>query len=57
VLFTSELLNQRGNARGASELHTGHVQFKMGHIGDISGESDLIKQAYGLLSSFMQEKW
>jgi hypothetical protein len=55
VLYVSDLLSKRRNSVGASEYTSGHVKMKWGHIGDTSGESDLIKQARGLLSSFIQE--
>jgi hypothetical protein len=55
VLYVSDLLSKRRNSVGASEYISGHVRMKWGHIGDTSGESDLIKQARGLLSSFIQE--
>jgi hypothetical protein len=57
VLFTSDLLNKRRNSLGASDYHSGKVHYKMGHIGDTSGQSDLVKQGLDLLSGFMQEKW
>jgi hypothetical protein len=55
VLYVSDLLSKRRNPSGASHVQQGKVTAKYGHVGDISGESDLIKEARNLLSSFSRE--
>src|SRR5258708_6129032 len=55
VLYVSDLLSKRRNPSGASHIQQGRVLAKYGHVGDISGESDLIKEARNLLSSFTRE--
>lgn len=55
VLYVSDLLSKRRNPTGGTHVASGKVTVKYGHIGDTSGESDLIKNARNLLSSFKRE--
>jgi hypothetical protein len=55
ILYVSDLLTKRRNPGGAMLVTSGKVTTKYGHPPDGSGESDLIKEARNLLSSFTRE--